>query len=998
MKASAWTIGRIACFPFLLIIAAANSYCQSSVSTYQELRQQFAKPPDTARPKAYWWWLNGNVNPLRLKEELAAMKKAGITGVDIFDIGGPEVPNPDNMIPAGPPFMGEESLQYIKFAIEEAGKLGFEVNLSLSSSWNAGGKWTQPQHAAKTLYLSKVAVKGSGKQKIRLPFPEITPDAKGNPRPIAYRPDGKPVYFEEVVVLAIPIHQHVMDTAEIVNVSRYFDAEKEILDWKIPNGRWEIHRYICANSGKQLNSPSPNSNGLVIDHFDSTATRAHLTYFIDRLKPLLGDFRDTALKGFYLASYEASDLHWTPSMPAEFKQRNGYDIYKFIPAIFNRHLFSPQLTEDFQFDFRKTKSELMINNHYRKAKEICNKHGLNLISESGGPGGWHSIPVEAIKSLGSLDIPRGEFWNKYEVHDIGDYIDVKWLIKEIAAASHIYGKGLVEAEAFTSWQHWQEGPADLRPLADRAFCEGMNRVIIHGFSHEPSPGRLPGITFYAGTHFNDRNVWWPKIRPFNEYMARVSHMLQKSKFVSDVLYYNGNDVPNLVPPKNTHFAVGPGYDYEIINTDILLNKLTVKDGELSIPGVARYKVLSIGEDSAVDPLVLKKLTQLAEAGALIIGDKPVQAQGLRKRKEADEVVRTLADKYWVTATANDINATSFRKGVIYSNILSVQALNELGVPPDFSYYDPQSSSLDYIHYQTDGLDFYFVRNTTDQWISRKCSFRQQEKIPEIWDPVSGDIYPIPIYNQRDKHVDIPLTWAPYGAYFVVFRNGSPSSHYTDISAADMHSPRIAYTTNGFHVLDKGTFRLNSNGGPMKIANEPAVFELQGEWKISFPDNWGAPTAAMFPELISWTEAEDKGIKYFSGTAVYEKNFTLKNVSQDERTYLDLGALAEVAEVWFNDQRLGITWTEPHRFDISSLVRQGENTIKVEIANTWSNRLIGDAKTKEKFTDTNMRHGNPNLLLDHHIRPNNVKAPWSELPLRKSGLLGPVTISSYKTRL
>jgi hypothetical protein len=979
------------------ILLPLVSHTQNKADGYQAIREGFTNPRGSALPKAYWWWLNGNVNPVRLKEELLAMKNAGIVGVDIFDIGGPEVPNPNNMIPAGPPFMEEESLQYIKFAIEEAGKLDFEVNLSVSSSWNAGGKWTKPENAAKTLYSSKVIVNGPKRQKISLPFPEITPDAKGNPRPIAYRPDGKPLYYEEVVVLAIPVNDEVMDTANIINVSRFFRPENEILDWKIPEGQWEIRRYVCANSGKQLNSPSPNSNGLVIDHFDSAATRSHLTYFIDRLKPLIGDFKKTALKGFYLASYEASDLHWTPSLPAEFRKLNGYEIYKFIPAIFNTHLYPSEITEDFQFDFRRTKSEMMINNHYRKAKEICNKHGLNLISESGGPGGWHSIPVEAMKSLGSLDIPRGEFWNKYEVHDIGDFIDVKWLIKEIGAASHIYKKGFVEAEAFTSWQHWQEGPLDLKPLADRAFCEGMNRVIIHGFSHEPLRGRLPGIGFYAGTHFNDRNTWWPKARPFNEYMGRISHVLQKTKFVADVLYYNGNDVPNLVPPKNTHFAVAPGYDYEVINTDILLNELTVEDGELSIPGVGRYKVLYIGERTEVDAQVLIKLTTLAKAGALIIGKKPLEAQGLSKRKQADETVKRLANEFWIKATANDINTSSFKKGKIYSNILPIQALNELKIRPDFSYYDPQSSSLDYIHYKTDSLDFYFVRNTTDQWVSRKCSFRQQGKIPEIWDPVSGKINAPSIYELLDTHAEIPLTWAPYASYFIVFRNGTPSSHFTNISAVNMHAPRLEYTTNGLLLLDRGTFRLNRSNESIKVENEPVVFEVDGEWKVTFQENRGAPSTAIFPELVSWTEAEQKGINYFSGTATYYKTFNLKNINRDDRTYLDLGSLAEVSEVWFNDQHMGITWTQPHRFDITGLVREGANTIRVEVANTWSNRLIGDAKTNDKLTDTNIPHGNANLLLHHHIRPNNVKTPWSELPLRRSGLLGPVTISSYKIR-
>jgi hypothetical protein len=585
------------------------------------------------------------------------------------------------------------------------------------------------------------------------------------------------------------------------------------------------------------------------------------------------------------------------------------------------------------------------------------------------------------------------------VHDIGDNIDVKWLVKEIAAASHIYGKGLVEEESFTSWQHWQEGPFDLKPLADRAFCEGMNRLVIHGFSHEPTSNRLPGIGFYAGTHFNDRNVWWPKIRPFNEYLGRISYILQKSKFVSDVLYYNGDGVPNLVPPKNTHFKVGPGYDYEVINTEILLDKLTVEDGELYIPGVAKYKLLYIGENTEINPLVLEKLGKLSEAGALIIGTKPLQAVGLSNRDEADKMVKTLAGKFWVTATANEINAESFKKGVIYSNILPIQALKEMEIPSDFSYDEPQSSILDYIHYKTDSLDFYLVRNTADRWISKYCYFRQQIKSPEIWDPITGNIIPVPIYKAEGKQIKVLITLAPYETYFVVFRKQVSSPQYTEVISPNQQPPLIRYTKNGFHFLNKGEFELQNGKIVQQIQNNPEVINLSGPWQITFPKGWGAPDSISIPKLISWTEDNNMGVKYFSGTASYYKSFVFKRSKSSLngfRVYLDLGLLKEVGDVWLNGQPLGITWAMPHQIDITDFIKSDQNILKVEVANTWSNRLIGDAKTNEKYTNTNISKGNPNLLLHDYLKPNNIEVPWNELPLRESGLLGPVTIQIIKS--
>ena len=927
------------------------------------------------------------------------MKNAGIAGVDIFDIGGPEIPNPNDMIPAGPSFMGKESIQFLKYAIEEAKNLDMDVYLSVSSSWNAGGSWTKPENAAKTLYYSEKEFNGPLNLNTQLPFPSLNTKKDGRHVQISLDKNGKPSFYKEVAVLAIPITNQKIDTTQIINISKYFNNNSEVLYWNLPKGQWKIVRYICANSGKTLNSPSPNSNGLEIDPLDSAATYSHFQYFIDKLKPALGgDFKNSALRGLYLASYENNDLLWTTDLPTEFKSQNDYDILKFIPAIFNPEIFDEKLNNDFQFDYRKTISELMIKNFYKTAKNICNKNGLLLISESGGPGGWHNIPVEALKSFSAVDVPRGEFWNKYENHNIGDYIDTKWLVKEIAAASHIYGKKLVEEESFTSWQNWQEGPLDLKQLADRAFCEGMNRLVIHGFSHEPVSGRFPGIAFYAGTHYNDRNTWWPKIKPFNEYLGRISYILQNSTFVSDVLYYNGDDVPGLVPPKNTHFKVGAGYDYEVINTDILLNKLTVEDGELSIPGVSKYKLLYIGNHTSINPLVLKKLTKLAAAGALIIGAKPTHAEGLSNRQKNDKIIRTLADSFWVTATANEINATSFKKGVIYSNILPIQALKEKNILPDFSYYDQQSSILDYIHYKTDSLNFYLVRNTTDRWISRYCYFRQQSKSPEIWDPVTGNIIPVCIYKNEDKIIKVLITLAPHESYFVVFRKQESSPFYTEAIGEDGHPPLMSYTDNGFYFLQKGKFQLKKDKIVQEVQNNPEVIDLSDAWKITFPKGWGAPDSISFPKLISWTEADDPGVRYFSGTASYSKNFEFKKREfslNDYKVYLDLGLLKEIGEVWLNGHEIGITWAMPHRIDITYFIIDGQNSLKVDVANTWSNRLIGDARTKEDYTKTNISKGNPNLLLHDYIKPNNVKAPWAEIPLMESGLLGPVTIQIIK---
>ncbi|WP_411029960.1 glycosyl hydrolase [Spongiimicrobium sp. 3-5] len=948
--------------------------------SYASLKTEFQKPGIISRPKVYWWWLNGHVDTVRMRTELMEIKKAGLGGVDIFDIGVRPIGNPNKMIPAGPGFMQEESVNAIGFALKEAGRLGLEVGLSLSSSWNAGGSWVTAQHAAKTIYYSKKRITAGEQNKTALPFPTITPDRHGNARIIDYAKNGKPVYHEEVSVIAVPSEmQDLSDTTSIVNVTQYFNPKNEILDWRPNTGKWDIYRFISSNSGEQLIVPSGNAKGPIIDHFDSTATQMHLEYFVDRLKPLVNDLGDSALKYLYLASYEAKEFAWTPSFPAAFKKVNGYDVHKFLPSLFVPKVFDSLLLHKFNHDYAETFSNMMIKNHYGKAKEICNRYGLKISSEAGGPGHMHHIPVETLKALGALDIPRGEFW--YERPFLNkDSVDMVWLVKEIAAASHIYKKGIVEQEAFTSYWDWQEAPINLKPFADRAFAEGMNKLVIHGFTHNPSEYGVPGIAYFAGTHYNDKRVWWSKVKPFNDYLARVSSVLQNTDFVADVLWYYGEEIPNLVTPKNTPFAVGKGYDYEVINTEVLLNDLTVENGKLLLPGVSTYNVMYVSEEG-LSPRTLKKLSELSKMGAIIVGEKPTSVLGLSNTTNL-EIVDSLANDLWVKQNKEG----GLQKGKIDSNHSPLDVLRLQGIPPDFDYVDndvdQRIAPLDYIHYQKYDLDFYFIRNTTNKWISRNCTFRQRAKIPELWHPETGAILPIGIYYQTGKVTKIPLSLPPYGSYFVVFKDGVSDPTYNEIIPSKKSLPRFEYTTDGTIFLDSGPLELRMEEGSQKVTDLTQIVSLEGAWQLSFPENWGAPTKSVFDELISWTDAKEDGIRYFSGTATYRKSFDFNKMADGKKIYLDLGEVSEIAEVWLNDVPLGITWTNPHRFEVSDALRDGRNTIKVEVANTWSNRLTGDAITGEKYTETNIAKANKNVV------------SWGDLPLKKSGLLGPVTLQSH----
>ncbi len=941
-------------FLFIAVYMFITSCKSSDVSdnSYGSIKEAFLNPPPEARPKAYWWCLNGNIDTLTVREELLAMKEIGITGFDLFEIGANV--QDSLLIPAGPAFMSDTSLQLIKYAVDQAGKLGLTVGISLSSSWNAGGSWVKPEHGGKSLYYAKTEIEGnSSGQKLKLPFPKISfPHLIGgvNKSLISFHDDGKPEYYEEIAILAIPARtgEEKIDTTKIIDITPFFDPATELLTWDAPQGKWDIYRYVCSNSGQQVVLPSPKSAGLTIDHFDADAVETHLMFFINRLQSVLGDISATALKNFYLASYEARGLVWTPTLPETFKALSGYEIQKLLPAFFNPEMFNDETVAKMQSDFKQTLSELMINNLYKKSQEICNRHGLRINSEAGGPGyPLYNGPADPLKAQGTIDIPRGEFWINHSrfYQDENDSIDVLRIVKETSAASHIYEKGTVEMEAFTSFMHWQEGPDDMKPFGDRAFCEGMNRIVFHGFSHNISNSGYPGFVYYAGTHFNNKRVWWPKAKPFVDYLARISAVFQKVDFKADVVWYYGDKVPNAARPKNTHFKVGDGYDYEVINTDVLLNRLTVKNGKLALPNGAEFSLLVLEKEEFINPEVQVKLDELAKKGAVII----------------------------------------------QSDRSALEELQKMGVQPDIDYIDKESGVIDYIHFGKDNTDIYFIRNTQNEWISRNIRFRQQNKSPELWDPVSGKIIPLPVFHQDGTHITFPLSLPPFGSYIVAFRNDSRKPQFTHISGEGPTLPIFEYTAEGLNMLENGSFTLSGSKQTIPVDNTISQYPLDGAWEVSFTKDWGAPEKAVFPELISWTESGIEGIKYYSGIGTYEKSFDFSEnpAATGKKYYLDLGKIAKVADVWLNGQHLGISWTAPHRFEITDIVKQEQNLIRIEIANTWSNRLTGDALTGEKFTNSNIK---ATIIPAPTMETGDqTRYPWARVPLIESGLIGPVTI-------
>jgi len=950
---------------------AAGLWVSVAPAAAGELAAGFASPPAQARCWVYWWWLDGNASVEGITRDLEEMKRQGIGGVLVFDAGegGPDAPD-------GPVFMSPAWRELFKHALREADRLGIEVGVNLCSGWNAGGTWVTPEHAAKTAVWSLAEVEGGAAVDQVLPSPEIRGD-----------------HYREVAVLAFPAGRRPADSPPLKHLPfkaartwlsmppwRLYEEEPEVpgdqdcrrdevvdltdrvdaagrLRWEAPPGRWRVMRFGYTLLGALTKCVSPGSQGPEIDFLSAAAMDLHWAETGARLVADAGPLAGRTLRYVHDDSYEVcgpdnSQINWTPAFPAEFARRRGYDLRPFLPVLAGFIIDDRSTSNRFLWDYRRTIGDLFADGHYRRMRELAARHGLGTHPESGGPF-WPYI--DGLELAGINDIPMGEFWKRVPEAPDGrimwaDNYPICDTVRQAASAAHIQGRRVCQAEAYTSMgPNWEEDFFDLKDIGDQAFCAGLTRNVLCFYVHQPRLDIRPGYQWEAaGTHF-DRNVtWWDQAGAWIGYLNRCQHLLQQGLFVADLCYFLGEGVPNFVPGKAFLRPELPaGHDFDAITAEVLLDRLSVRDGRLVLPDGMSYRLLVLGPEPVMTPRCLQKVRELVEAGARVLGPRTRHSPGLAGQPQADRQVQALAAALWGEAEEPPPGRRDVGQGRVYTGMSPAEVLRAEGVPPDVEFHTVTAAPrIDFIHRRCDEADVYFLANLRNGGDVVECVFRATAGQPEIWDAVSGRRWRAEAFRVQDGRTSMTLAFAPRQSWFVVFpRGGEPAKDgYRNVPA----------------VVDAGG--------------------LEGPWTVRFDPAWGGPESVVFEELTDWTRRPEDGIRFYSGRAVYERTFDLPEALRGRKgtLWLDLGLVRNVAEVRLNGRDLGVVWTAPWRVDITPAVRPEGNRLEIAVVNLWPNRLIGDAglPPEQRRTHTNVK-----------------KFDKPDLPLLPSGLLGPVRFAT-----
>ena len=414
----------------------------------------------------------------------------------------------------------------------------------------------------------------------------------------------------------------VIDPKDVVDVTDRMRADGH-LDWTPPPGRWTVLRLGYSLTGARNGPASPEATGLEVDKLDAAAVRGYLDQYLSKYQDASGGLMGArGVKYMITDSWEAGTQNWTPALFAEFKRRRGYDLHAWMPVLAGHVVKTAEASDQVLWDFRQTLSDLVAENHYAQLAETLHQRGMGLYSESHESG--RAFMGDGMSVKRGATIPMGAMWTQapgVNKEQYGSNAD----LRESASVAHIYGQNLVAAESMTAvGGAWAWAPEYLKPTADQEMAMGVNRFVIHTSVHQPLVGEAPGLGLGPfGQWFTRNETWAEKAGPWIQYLARGSYLLQQGRFVADLAYFYGEDsnVTALFAEKAPNVPVG--YNFDFINAEALMSALTVEDGALVTAGGMRYRALILDANARFMSLaVLRHLTDLVQAGAIVIGDRP----------------------------------------------------------------------------------------------------------------------------------------------------------------------------------------------------------------------------------------------------------------------------------------------------------------------------------------------------------------------------------------
>ncbi|KJF43523.1 glycosyl hydrolase [Draconibacterium sediminis] len=768
-----------------------------------------------------------------------------------------------------------------------------------------------------------------------------------------------------------PASEMIIEKNKLINLTEQMDSGGQ-LQANLPEGSWTIMRFGYTTTDAFNHPASDEGRGLECDKFSREAFKIHYNAFAKKVIENTKAVAPNAMQYIEIDSYEMGGQNWTQNYNTIFKEKKGYDIVEFLPLFAGRFVESAEVSDAVLWDLRDVNCELMTENYFSYFAELCNNDGIKSYIEPYGFG-----PVNDLDVGGKADINMGEFWMNRDIT----------MVQSAVSASHIYGKTVTSAESFTSDPqiNWKGNPAMAKVSGDLAWAHGINEFMFHRFAHQANTHVKPGMTMNRwGFHFDRTQTWWENAgADWFKYMARGQYLLRQGVPVSDFLVFVGDGSPNSVYLR-TDFEpeIPAGINFDCTNTDVLQNRIQLKNNKMVLPEGTEYKVLVLQNCETLTMETLQRIYEISQAGVVIVGTKPIKLAGHSKSNDERLAFEKLSHKIW----ENNKVYTDYN----WSNIMRSENIDS-----DFEITD--RIDIPFIHRRLNGEDIYFFFNPDSTFQHFECSFRIEGKIPELWNPMTGETQKTAQFTHENGNTKVWINLEAEESVFVVFRESSDG----------------VPTVSEVKKLETGNFVLNTNNElQLETESTDNPLQIDGSWEVEFLQEHDYQATHIFDKLTDWKENTDDNIKYYSGTAIYRKAFSVNEdfIKENTRYILDLGDVKIVAQVKLNGANIGVDWMPPFELDITEYLKTGENQLEIRITNQWSNKLIGDERFPPSYTGYKLEGNFPKgIMMDWYA--NNEPMPAGKRTtfctasfykaddeLMPSGLLGPVRIITEKIEI
>ncbi len=797
---------------------------------------------------------------------------------------------------------------------------------------------------------------------------------------------------EDASLLAIgnPEPNMLINSKSILDVSKYMDVNG-VLKTKLPKGNWTIMRFGFTSTGATNWPPSKEGLGLECDKFSKSAIEKHYNSFVKQVVTNSKNVAPTALQYIEIDSYEMGGQNWTEGFETIFKDKKGYDITRLLPILAGRFVDDAATTDAVLWDFRNLCGDLMTENYYGHFTELCHKDGLKTYIEPYGFG-----PLNNLDVGGKADMNMGEFWmsRPLQMNQIAPAV----------SASHIYGKEITSAESFTSLPaiNWKGNPAMAKITGDQAWAAGINEFMFHRFAHQANPNVKPGMTMNRwGFHFDRTQTWWENAgADWFKYIARGSYLLRQGVPVSDLLVFVGEGSPNSTFERGDFEPKIPmGTNFDCVNTDVLINRMKTENGTMVLPEGTTYKVLVLKNCEKLSLKSLKRIHEIAMAGVPIVGLKPSIPMGY---------LVSSYDRALFAKLANEIEASPKS----YSNFNWQKILKNEQIFSDVKILGRED--INFMHRKLSDADIYFLYNPDSIAREFECTIRINDKIPELWNQMTGETKKMGRFVQNDGMTKVWIKLQGLESSFIVFRESSKDVvSVVEPGNEPFNSEYTLDTENNliFTASENGSYNTKtSKGQTIKTLINDILnpIRIDGSWSVQFLKKDDFDSTVTFNKLTDWKDNLVDEIRHYSGTAIYRKTFTIDPalISKDKQFILDMGDVKIVAVVRLNGKLVGVDWMPPFEQNITGFLKAGENKLEIEITNQWSNRLIGDERYPVDYTldlEGNFpKNSMPAWYVNQQPIPVGKRTTFCTAtfykasdPLMPSGLIGPVQIKVLK---